>query len=87
MAAVLMTSMATSVNATGIWDNLRKQPRGDAELEVDGQACFGQLGLMTRQDSTAYKKCMRARGWKLRRYDEIDASDPTWQSCPFVPGC
>jgi hypothetical protein len=67
LVGVLLIGGAFAAQAdTDIYNNIRKQRRGDVELQVDTQACqqtFGapQNGVPTPR---AFKRCMLARGWR-----------------------
>jgi len=61
---------ASAVNAYAdhdLYNNALKQPRGDDALHADTAACDAQLGAPQNgvPTSQAYKRCMRARGWRF----------------------
>jgi hypothetical protein len=66
--AALLTGSAISAHAdTNIWTNVLKQKRGDDALNIDSSFCDAQLGAPQNgtPTSAAYKRCMRARGWRF----------------------
>ena len=52
---------------TDIYSNIRKQPRTEADLQVDTQACKDKVGAPQNGVPTprAFNQCMLARGWRF----------------------
>ena len=68
LIAALLSGSAIAAHAdTDIWTNVLKQKRGDDALNVDSGFCDAQLGAPQNgtPTSAAYKRCMRARGWRF----------------------
>lgn len=70
LVGILLIGGAFAAQAdTDIYNNIRKQARGDYELQVDTQACQQQVGAPQNGVPTprAFKRCMLAHGWKYAR--------------------
>ncbi|MBR0714782.1 hypothetical protein [Bradyrhizobium liaoningense] len=69
IAALLIGGTVAAHADTDIWTNMLKQPRGDDALHMDSAVCDAQLGKPQNgaATSSAYKRCMRARGWRFSR--------------------
>jgi len=82
LAVVLVVSAGISAHAdNSVYRNVLKQPRGDTELNVDGQYCDQLLGPVKNGMSTSpqYKKCMLSRGWRYQYTTrERKAPEHTW---------
>ena len=67
--ALLLGSVITAQADRDIFQNTRKQPRGDAELQIDAAYCDRKVGhdRNGRPTSAAYKRCMASRGWRWVR--------------------
>jgi hypothetical protein len=66
VAALLLAGAATAYADTNYYTNLLKQPRGDAEANVDAAYCSGAVGGGGWHGvpvTAAYKRCMRSHGW------------------------
>ena len=66
VAIVLLGTGFAAYADVAHYTNLLKQPRGDAELNVDMDYCAQRVGPDPRGVPTppAYKSCMRSRGWR-----------------------
>jgi hypothetical protein len=80
-----MLLLAGGLNAyadNDIYDNIRKQHRGDAELQIDTEYCDGILGAPSNGTPTSrqYKRCMLSRGWRFNHTEREnvypDPDDP-----------
>ena len=73
--AVLGSVLAAQAD-TSIYHNTRKQPRSDAELQVDTQYCTQRVGPDRNgvPTSASFKRCMASRGW---RFDHTNV-EHTW---------
>src|SRR5262249_44504139 len=68
LAVLLLASSVAAAHADNdIYNNIRKQPRGDAALNADAAFCDAQFGAPQNGTPTSrrYKSCMRARGWRF----------------------
>jgi len=68
LAAALLLAGALNAQADiNIWANVAKQPRGDAELQVDASYCEQRVGkdLNGRPTTRQFKRCMLGRGWRF----------------------
>ena len=82
LTAVLVLSTVVGAHAdNSVYRNVLKQPRGDAELNVDGYYCDQLLGPVKNgmPTSAQYKKCMLSRGWRYQYTTrEPKAREHTW---------
>jgi hypothetical protein len=72
IAALLLAASGIAAHAdTSIYDDIRKQHRGDDALHVDAEYCDQRFGAVQNGDVTSpqYKKCKLSRGWRYRRTD------------------
>ena len=78
IASLLLLGSVIAARAADmqIYDDMRKQNRGDDALHVDARYCDQQVGPVMNGDGTPprYKKCMLSRGWKYRRTER----ERTW---------
>ena len=94
-AAILVGGAVGAYADVNTWHDITKHPRGDAALQADAQYCTRLVGHDRNGEPTppAFKRCMLSRGWRLvsTRYQPRQNDDypfgPTWQTCPFLPGC
>jgi hypothetical protein len=69
LALVMLLLSGGVLNAhadNDVYDNVRKQARGDDVLQADTSYCSQMLGAPQNGTPTskAYKSCMLARGWR-----------------------
>ena len=69
LALVMLLLLGGALGAradSDVYDNIAKHPRGDDALQADTDHCSQTLGAPQNGRSTpaAYKRCMRARGWR-----------------------
>jgi hypothetical protein len=77
IASLLLLGTVVAAHADkSIYDDMRKQNRGDDALHVDAEYCDQLVGAVMNGDVTPsrYKKCMLSRGWKYRRTER----ERTW---------
>jgi hypothetical protein len=70
MVALLLAAGAFGAHADNdIYLNTMKQPRSDAELQVDTNTCNQTIGAPKNGTTTSrqYKRCMASRGWRFQR--------------------
>jgi hypothetical protein len=70
IALVTLLLLGGALNAyadNDIYDNIRKQPRGDDVLQADTSYCNETQGTPQNGVPTprAYKRCMLSRGWRF----------------------
>jgi hypothetical protein len=68
LATLLLVGGAFSAQADNdVYNNIWKQRRGDAALQVDTEYCSDELGAPQNGTTTsrAYKSCMLGRGWRF----------------------
>jgi len=69
IASLLLLGSVIAAHADkSIYDDIRKQNRGDDVLNVDAEYCDQRVGPVMNGDVTPpqYKKCMLSRGWRYR---------------------
>jgi hypothetical protein len=72
VASLLLLGTVIAAHAdNSIYDDIRKQHRGDDVLNADAEYCDQRLGPVMNGEATSpqYKKCMLSRGWRYRRTD------------------
>jgi hypothetical protein len=66
---LLLAGAAAAQADNDIYNNTRKQPRGDDALHADGAICDAQFGAPQNGTVTsrAYRRCMLSHGWRFSR--------------------
>jgi hypothetical protein len=79
VAALLIGGVAAAHADRDIFQNTRRQARGDADLQRDTEYCGQSAGPNRngRPTPAAFKRCMASRGWRyVRTVREATYPDP-----------
>jgi hypothetical protein len=69
VTALILSGVLSAQADNSIYNNARKQARGDYELHLDAQYCDQRVGPDKNGSPTSaqYRRCMLGRGWRLVR--------------------
>jgi hypothetical protein len=75
-SSVRNSALATDGTDHEIYNNVSKQPRGDAELKAATSSCSRQFGtpLTGTETSSEFKQCMLSHGWQYGYTERAPAS-------------
>ena len=89
LATLLLVGGACVAHADqDVYNNMLKQRRGDAALQVDTAYCSDELGAPQNGTTTsrAYKSCMLSRGWRYSHTVRERAARSDMYPDPDNPG-